>query len=359
METTDRRNSRALVIWLFSGCFLVFAMVVIGGITRLTGSGLSITEWNVIMGSVPPLNENDWQIVFGKYKDSPQFQKQNFFYELSDFKRIFWWEYIHRLTGRIIGLVFIIPFAWFLIKKQIDKNLLPWLLLIFALGGFQGFLGWYMVKSGLVNNPSVSHYRLATHLIAAFATFGLIFRTAIGLVLTYPGSSFTLYKKIRKLSNGFFFLVIIQIIYGAFVAGLKAGLVYNTFPKMGDEWMASSVAIAFVNNGWRSLTENPASIQFIHRSLAWALVIYFCVIGYFVFKSEEKKMLTKQQTDALKLVGITLVFQFLLGMFTLIYSVPVVMGVLHQSGAFLLFAAVLYLLHVFRLTPDDTGRVIS
>ena len=170
-----KSSNKKIIFWLYSGCILVFAMVVIGGITRLTGSGLSITEWKVITGTLPPLNETDWQLEFAQYQLSPQFQKINSDFNIEDFKQIYFWEYFHRLIGRMIGIVFIIPFLYFYFKKQIDKKLLPKLIIIFLLGAWQGFLGWYMVKSGLQNNPFVSHYRLAIHLVNAFLTFGYIF----------------------------------------------------------------------------------------------------------------------------------------------------------------------------------------
>lgn len=344
-------HHKPIVIWLFSGCFLVFAMVVVGGITRLTGSGLSITEWNVIMGAVPPLTQHDWQIAFEKYQSSPQFLRQNFNFELHDFKNIFWWEFIHRLLGRLIGIVFLVPFLWFLLKKQLEKRLIFRLLFIFALGGLQGFFGWYMVKSGLVDNPRVSHYRLATHLIAAFATFGFIFTTALDLLFPEKYNGGKLSIKINQLVKCFFALVVFQILYGAFVAGLKAGNIYNTFPLMGDEWIASSVRIAYKNDGLISFFENLASIQFIHRWLAVLLVIFFGGIIYLAKQKKEKKYLNSQQLFALNMTAVVLAYQFILGVFTLIYKVPIVLGVLHQMGAFFLFTAVLYLLHRFRI-PD-------
>ncbi len=348
MKNSGASYSGPLVIWLFTGCFLVFGMVVVGGITRLTGSGLSITEWNVIMGALPPMHEADWQEVFEKYQASPQFQKLNYHFNLADFKKIFWWEYIHRLIGRIIGIVFIVPFSWFYLKGQISKKLLPRLLFIFALGGLQGFIGWYMVKSGLVNNPHVSHYRLAIHLITAFATFGFILWTALDLI--YPKSENTGMKGtgIYKTAVILFGMVCLQIIYGAFVAGLKAGMLYGTFPKMGDEWMASSVSIAFENDGILSLFENPASVQFIHRCVAWSLVIVYGLLLLLVNKNKSVFKSYSRQVIALNGTGAVLVLQFLLGMFTLLYQVPVALGVLHQAGAFFLFAAVLLLLHALR-----------
>ncbi|HRS38956.1 MAG TPA: COX15/CtaA family protein, partial [Bacteroidia bacterium] len=176
------RSRRYVAIWLLSGCFLIFAMVVIGGITRLTGSGLSITEWAPIMGAVPPMNGQEWQEAFEKYKQIPQYEMINAHFELQDFKAIFWWEFIHRLVGRLIGVVFLLPFIWFLITRQLDRAMTRKALFLFTLGGLQGFLGWFMVKSGLTERTSVSHIRLAIHLITAFITFGFTWWYALQLL---------------------------------------------------------------------------------------------------------------------------------------------------------------------------------
>src|SRR5690606_35074911 len=205
-----------------------------GGLTRLTNSGLSMVEWNMFMGSIPPMNEAEWQETFDKYKQYPEYQKVNFHFSVDEFKKIFLWEYTHRFLGRFIGLVFIVPFLWFLFRGKLWPSLTFKLVIILILGGFQGFLGWYMVESGLISNPDVSHYRLAAHLITAFLTFAYTFWVALDLL--YPNN------KNKQKGMGFWiwlllFLLIIQIVYGAFVAGLNAGMVYNTWPKMGDSWI--------------------------------------------------------------------------------------------------------------------------
>ena len=345
MEPKALSWSSPLIIWLLTGCILVFAMVVVGGITRLTGSGLSITEWNVIMCALPPLQESEWQLAFEKYQASPQFQQQNFHFVLDDFKQIFWWEYIHRLLGRVIGLVVLIPFCWFLIKKQISGALTYRLLFIFFLGGFQGFLGWYMVKSGLVDDPRVSHYRLAAHLLTALATFGFIYHTVLGLLFPIKKLTTGALPGIYRLSLFLFIILTLQLTYGAFVAGLKAGLVYNTFPKMGDEWVAASVGMAFEKDGLVSLLDNLASVQFIHRTLAYALVVEYLVL---LFNLSRLKVVRPEVKAAIHLTGFVLIVQFLLGVFTLLYRVPVAWGVIHQAGAFLLLTAMLYQLFIIR-----------
>ena len=338
--------NKTIILWLMSGCILIFAMVVIGGITRLTHSGLSITEWKPIMGSIPPLNDNDWNEVFKKYQDTPEFQKINFDMGLDEFKYIFMWEFIHRLIGRLIGVVFIIPFIYFVYKRMLDKLMMRRSMFLFLLGGLQGVLGWYMVYSGLQDDPHVSHYRLAAHLITAFITFGFTLWFALDLI--YPKenenniSKSSDHKVLYQLSKIILVLVIIQIIYGAFVAGLHAGKVYNTFPKMGEEWVASAISV--MQPWWRNFTENLAGVQFIHRSIAWILVM---LIGFYWYVSI-KFELSKRQRMTVNLLGGVLIYQFLLGVYTLLYAVPVVLGVLHQMGAFFLFSSAIFLMHQMR-----------
>jgi heme a synthase len=332
---------KPIVTWLFAGCFLIFLMVVIGGITRLTRSGLSIVEWNVIMGTIPPLNEQQWVDLFEKYKQYPEYQKLNYHYELSDFKSIFWWEYIHRLLARLIGIIFIVPFIYFWVKGKISKRLMPKLLIIFALGAFQGFLGWYMVKSGLVGDPYVSHYRLAIHLIAAFATFGYILWVALDELYGAKkiGKS---YRGLIRLSWLFFAVLTFQIIYGAFVAGLKAGYVFNTWPKMGDSWMPE--AVTFMEPLYVNFLEGLAGVQFVHRYVAYLLV----VLSVLIFYNAQKLDLSRIQRNGIYLLVSSIFVQVVLGIFTLIYAVPISLGVIHQAWALVLVAFNLFVLHQLR-----------
>jgi len=316
-------------------------MVIIGGITRLTQSGLSIVEWNVVTGTLPPLNERQWMEEFQKYQQTPEYQKLNYHFNLSDFKSIYWWEYIHRLLGRLIGLVFIIPFIYFWRKGRLTGKLVPRLILIFALGAFQGFLGWYMVKSGLVDRPYVSHYRLAIHLIAAFATFGFTFWVALDEIYGYQKEK-TAYRPIQVAAIVFLVVLIVQIVYGAFVAGLKAGYAYNTWPKMGDLWIAEGVTAMkplYVN-----FLEGIAGVQFAHRYFAYVLALLAVLIGVF---SANPRLSRRQKNGARWLVAATGV-QATLGVLTLIYAVPLTLGVVHQAGAFLLLGVNLFLLHRIR-----------
>ena len=344
-----KNPDKPVITWLLTGCFLIFLMVVIGGITRLTHSGLSIVEWDLLMGTLPPVTSRDWQELFQKYQQSPQYQLVNIHFGLEEFQSIFWWEYIHRLLGRMIGLVFFVPFTYFLIKKKLSRDLVGKLLVIFVLGGLQGFLGWYMVKSGLVKDPHVSHYRLAAHLVTAFISFGFTFWVVLGLIYPPPHKSQIIHEQaigsVKKLTYILSGVVFLQIIYGAFVAGLKAGMVYNTFPKMGSEWMAEGVIA--MQPFWKNLLENIAGVQFVHRYLAYIVVI---IVGIIWFKAR-KIGLSDTQKGGINFLGIVVIIQFLLGVFTLLYAVPVTLGVIHQVGAFFLFAAVIYLLHQLQPAP--------
>lgn len=300
-----------------------------------------MVEWNPILGSLPPMTDADWQIPFEKYKQTPEYQIVNNQYSLDEFKSIYWWEYTHRFLGRTIGVIFLIPFFYFWIKKRFDKSLLKKMFVLLLLGALQGVLGWYMVYSGLQKEPHVSHYRLAAHLISAFTVFGFTFWYALDLL--YPSvSDNNNSKKIKRYAKIMFGFIVLQIIYGAFVAGLKAGLFYNTFPRMGKSFMPETVTA--YEPFWKNFLENPAGVQFIHRCLAFIVSIFVL----FVWEHARTMKLTPLQRKAsnfmLAIVGI----QFLLGVFTLLYAVPVIMGVLHQTGAFFLFASALFFIHSLR-----------
>ena len=311
-------------------------MVVVGGLTRLTHSGLSMVEWN-ITGSLPPSNDEQWLLLFNKYKSSPEYKLVNSYFTISDFKKIFWFEYIHRFIGRILGVLFIIPFIYFLIKNKIPEGFLKKLLFILFLGAFQGLIGWYMVKSGLVNNPNVSHYRLAFHLITAFTTFGFTLWFALDLIfLNKINENF---KKLKKLLLIFFGLLVIQIAYGAFVAGLKAGYVYTTYPKMGNEWLPA--IITSKKPVWLNFFELHAGVQFVHRTIAILLLLF----SIYIYVLSNKYNITNKSKNWFFLMPAMVFIQILLGVFTLIYSVPIVIAVIHQTMAFALFSVVLINLH--------------
>ena len=276
-EPTNSSN-RLVAYWLLICCGLVFAMVILGGVTRLTGSGLSIVDWRPIMGTLPPLGEDQWQATFDLYQQSPEFQKVNSHMNVQDFKGIFWLEYLHRLLGRTIGIVFLVPFLVFIWKGHIQKRELPKYSLMLVLGGLQGLLGWYMVKSGLVDNPHVSQYRLTAHLMAAFLIYAYMFWVALGLLYERrEDKAHPWYRKTLALTA----LVTITVISGGFVAGLKAGLLYNTFPLMGGQWLPHGMFA--IEPAWRNFFDNMVTVQFDHRVLAIGTLLL--VLAYW-FKAQ-------------------------------------------------------------------------
>lgn len=334
-----KREDISVIIWLIAGCLLVFMMVIVGGITRLTDSGLSMVDWNLFSGAIPPINQAEWIETFNQYKQYPEYQKQNFMFTLSEFKTIFFWEYIHRLLGRFIGLVFIIPFIYFLIKKRLSKSLIIECCILLFMGGTQGAIGWWMVKSGLVNNPDVSHFRLAIHLITAFLTFSYTFWVALKLINPSKKSHNT---SLYNSSLILMLVVVIQIIYGAFVAGLDAGKVYNSWPKMHDKWIAESVYA--MEPFWSNFINGIAGVQFIHRTFA------FVVLGLiiYIYYQSKKYTLLKNENIAINLLMVTVLFQMVLGIITLVMGVPLWLGVLHQVGAFILLASTVFSIFIFK-----------
>jgi heme a synthase len=334
-------------------------MVVVGGLTRLTHSGLSITDWS-FMGSVPPLNAEMWQQRFEKYQQSPEFQKINNNMTLEQFKPIFLWEYIHRMIGRVMMYVFAFGFVWFLLKKKIKKWMVPGFILLFFMGAMQAVIGWWMVYSGLQKQPAVSHYRLATHLMSAFTLFAFTFWFALKLTYANQNNNLDSSKndgaKLRVAGIAFFIVLVFQIIFGAFTAGyvegndakIRPGHIFNTWPKMGDSWVAEQVFMK--PTIFQSLFENASGIQFVHRTTAFLIVM---LLGFIWYKSNKMK-LSKQQNFAITLLIYGVTLQFLLGILTLLYNVPVIMGALHQTGAFFLFAVCIYLLFILFKKKDQT-----
>lgn len=334
-----KKDNKNVIYWLLTGCVLIFIMVVVGGITRLTDSGLSMSDYKLITGTIPPLNDAEWQDAFALYQQYPEFQKLHSHFTLQDFKGIYFWEWFHRVIGRTIGLVFIIPFLYFLIRKQLTKKTIKKCLVLLGLGAFQGFLGWYMVKSGLVDRPDVSHFRLAAHLTTAFLTFAATLWVALDLI--YPNKK-VIDTKFKNLVIVSFVLLIIQIIYGGFIAGLKAGLLHNHWPFMNEgKFMHETVYI--LEPFYKNLIENPSGIQFIHRTLAYLVVASIFMLW---FKAREMT-LTNLQQKAINALLILVGFQFLLGVLTIIYAVPLWLGVAHQVGAFFLLTAMTFTLHRF------------
>ena len=334
------KDNKKVIYWLLAGCFLIFVMVVIGGITRLTHSGLSISSYKLISGTLPPLNEAQWIAEFDHYKQFPEYQKLNTHFNLQDFKDIYFWEWLHRVLGRLLGVVFIIPFLYFLLKKQLTKPTIKKSIILMCLGAFQGFLGWYMVKSGLVDRPDVSHYRLAMHLATAFITFAYTFWVALDL--WYPVKK-EINKQVRNMIRVGMAILLIQIIWGAFVAGLDAGLIHNHWPLMNDgEWIHETVYTEQVPL-WKNFVEGKSGVQFFHRYMAYTVV----AIIFFIWYRTRKLQLTLPQKNGIYVLSLLVLVQFILGVFTLILQVPVVLGVLHQVTAFFLLAAMTFVLHRF------------
>lgn len=321
---------KAVYWWLISGLVLVASMVLIGGITRLTQSGLSMVEWKPIVGVIPPLNEAEWIAEFDKYKLSPEYKFFNQHFELQDFKSIFFWEYLHRLIGRIIGLIFIFPFLFFWLKKRFTSSIFKKVLIILLLGVLQGFLGWFMVKSGLVDRPHVSHYRLAIHLIAALTLLIFIYNTLLEVKYGARSRLKTPFK--WSYFYVFFVLLGIQIAYGAFVAGLKAGKMYNTFPKIGNNWLPGELSFEYQTKGILFLFESPSMVQVIHRWVAIVVLLVGVAFSRYLLRLSLDKF---QKNNALLLL-FTLISQVILGVFTLLNAVPVLLGVVHQFVAIFL-----------------------
>jgi cytochrome c oxidase assembly protein subunit 15 len=313
-------------------------MVFLGGTTRLTHSGLSMVNWS-LFGSVPPSNQVEWNNLFEQYKQYPEYQQVNFNFSVEEFKSIFWWEYIHRLIGRLMGILFLVPFLYFLITKKLSNKLIVQLSVLFIMGIVQGLLGWYMVKSGLVNEPDVSHYRLAIHLFAAFFTFSYTFWIALNV--KFLNVQEPTFPKVKNMLWVLLPLLLLQIIYGAFVAGTNGGMVYNTWPKMGNDWLPEGVTV--LSPVYLNFIEGIAGIQFIHRYLAYAVVL----IVFYIWFSTRKINISKTQKSGINAMLYLVIVQFILGVFTLLYSVPLSLGVLHQLGAFVLLATVVFCLNRF------------
>ncbi|HMC00251.1 MAG TPA: COX15/CtaA family protein [Flavobacteriaceae bacterium] len=334
------KDNKKVVYWLATGCLLIFIMVIIGGITRLTHSGLSISNYKLISGTIPPLNETEWKEAFELYKQYPEYQKLNYHFNLEDFKDIYFWEWLHRFIGRLIGLVFFIPFLYFIITKQLSKSTIKKSLILLGLGAFQGFLGWYMVKSGLIDRPDVSHYRLATHLTTAFITFAYTLWVILDIIL--PNKK-VINIRFRNLLRITLAIVLLQIIYGAFVAGLDAGFIHNHWPMMSEGKFMHETVYKEQNPLYKNFIEGKSGVQFVHRILAYIVVF----IIFIVWNKGRKMNLTRYQSRGINLLLLMVGFQFLLGVLTLILQVPVWLGIAHQIGAFMLLSIITFTLHRF------------
>jgi cytochrome c oxidase assembly protein subunit 15 len=333
MYSQNSHLNYQLKIWLFLLLGLVILIILVGGLTRLTDSGLSITTWELFVGLVPPLSNDEWINYFDLYKTIPEFSEQNFNMTLNEFKVIFWWEWIHRQLGRLIGLTVLLPLIYFTIKHGL------WILksygIIFILVCFQGFIGWYMVSSGLIDRVDVSHYRLSLHLVTAFIILSVIFWKILQI------------KNIQKIEISirlylikfFLLLLFLQLIIGAFVSGMDAGTIYNTWPLMGSSYFPDdSKILEFLNI---SFFDNPSIVQFIHRNLAYLIVIIYFYLLFLVIKENNKFFI-----KPILLIGISLFLQVILGVMTLLSGVKITYASLHQINSIFIILTTLYFLYI-------------
>jgi cytochrome c oxidase assembly protein subunit 15 len=322
MTDADRRR---VAIWLLLCAALVCLVVLVGGVTRLTRSGLSIVEWQPLVGVLPPLSEAEWQMLFAKYRASPEYRLVNAGMDLEGFKRIFWWEYVHRLLARLVGLVFLLPLLWFQVRKMLDRALAWKLWGIFALGALQGLMGWLMVKSGLIDDPKVNPVRLTLHLGLALAIFSAELWLALGLLVPRAGRA-------GRLAGALPVVVYAMALSGGMVAGLRAGAAYNTFPLMNGHWVPPEILV--LEPWWRNFIHNMATVQFVHRGFFWVLAVLVPIAWW-----QGRAALTAH------VLLVAFALQAALGVATLLAGVPVALGAAHQGGAVLVLAAALWHAH--------------
>lgn len=316
---------------------MVFLMVMVGGATRLTESGLSMVEWRPVTGTLPPLSAEAWQQEFGKYQQSPEYRLRNQGMSLEEFKGIFYWEWGHRLLGRLIGLFFAVPLIWFWVKGRIPLGYKPTLLVLLLLGGSQGVLGWYMVMSGLVDEPAVSHYRLTAHLSLALFIMAALLWTGLSLLNPVPEKSS---PKLKIFTHSAMLVLILQLIMGAFVAGLKAGLIYNQWPLMGEGFIPPGMGA--LEPVWRNVLDNAVTVQFDHRIGAYILLGLTLVVAW------QARAATPVLKSASLYLLLAVALQMFLGIITLLFEVPVLWGTAHQGGGAVVLATLVYLMHIQR-----------
>ncbi|MCR9214931.1 MAG: COX15/CtaA family protein [Proteobacteria bacterium] len=339
VRTGSTIKSRKLILgWLVLMVVLVFSMIVLGGVTRLTNSGLSMTDWKPITGWLPPLSQEAWQAEFDRYKAFPEYQQINKGMSLDEFKGIYAFEFAHRVLGRVIGIVFFVPFALFLIFAKIRGPLTYRLGLLFVLGGLQGGMGWFMVKSGLVDDPDVSHYRLTAHLALASLIFAVILWTIFDLTRS-PSVARASEKAVRQLAWAILGLVALQILIGGFVAGLNAGFVYNDWPMMGGDFLPEDMM--YMTPWYLNFLENPGAVQFTHRIVAYVLLAMAALL-YLVSRRQDIRYEVRL---GCVIVLIALIVQAVIGIVTLLFVVPVSLGALHQAGGMVVLAVCLYVAH--------------
>ena len=333
MYTFNPKINHQISLWLITMFWIISIMIIVGGLTRLTDSGLSITKWELFSGFLPPLNQNDWIMYFNLYKEIPEFRLQNFNMTMEEFKIIFWWEWFHRFLGRLIGLGFLIPLIYFSFKINISKILN--LYVIFFLICIQGFIGWYMVSSGLVDRIDVSHFRLSLHLLIAFLILSLILWNYFKLK-NYNSVD----NKINKFIPFFFLiLVYVQIVIGAFVSGMDAGKIYNSWPLMGNNYFPDDNNL--INLFKYSALSEPSLVQFIHRNLAYIIGIFYLSIFYYIYKNKMYELY-----KAINILGLFIFLQIILGIFTILYGAQIYIAAAHQISSIFLVSSCIYFFYI-------------
>ena len=334
MYTTNKNINNQLSIWLITMFFIISVMIIVGGLTRLTDSGLSITKWQLFSGLIPPLNQEDWIMYFNLYKQIPEFKLQNFNMTISEFKIIFWWEWAHRFLGRLIGICFLLPLIYFSFKIKFSKLLNFYF--IFFLICFQGFLGWYMVSSGLVDRVDVSHYRLSVHLVLAFLILSLIFWSYLKITVLNNNQSFRIN---RFIPFCFLILIFVQIAIGAFVSGMDAGKIYKSWPLMGSTYFPNDNNIS--NLFKLSAFDDPSLVQFIHRNLAYVISIFYLLILFKIYRNKIYDLYR-----SVNLLGIIIIIQIFLGIFTILYGAQILIASMHQLSSIFLVSSCIYFIYV-------------
>ena len=335
MIKINQKDTKLFYYWLLFSFSLIFIMVVVGGLTRLTNSGLSITEWELFTGILPPFNSSEWQNYFNLYKEIPQFKMINPNMSLEEFKVIFYWEYAHRVLGRIIGLFFLLPLIYFYFFSKVSKKYFSICFLIFFLIVGQGIIGWFMVSSGLVNNVTVSHYRLSLHLTGAFIIISIIFWTLLNLKKD-SNKVFFLNEKKNYIFYFLFILIFLQLIIGAFVSGLDAGKLYQTWPMMNNAYFPDDYQVNRFKDFFSF--DNSSLVQFYHRNLAYLIIIYIFSLGFYIFKNNQTKLYRP-----FSYVGLFTFVQIFLGIITLVSGLNIYLASAHQIGSLLLVLSVLNL----------------
>lgn len=335
LSEQQARFNRQIAYWLLTCATVIFGMILLGGITRLTNSGLSMVEWKPLVGVIPPLSLADWQEMFLKYQQYPEYQKTNFTMTLEEFKPIFMYEYLHRVLGRFIGVLFVLPFLFFLFTKRIAPDLTPRLMVMLVLGGSQGLLGWYMVKSGLVDNPHVSQYRLTAHLGLAIFVYGFIIWTALDLLAPKRPQP----NHLKRFSFTLSGLIFLMILSGGLVAGTRAGVPFPTWPLMGDSFIPPG--LYSLQPIWLSAFEDMLTIQFNHRMLAYLIV---CLVVTFTYKALKSDLQGPLRIAIYCFIGL-LFLQVSLGIGTLVFYIPVPVAAAHQICAVALLSVSLFVSH--------------